>query len=193
MEVDYVKDLDFESSTLLGSGKFGEVRTAKWNRTDVAVKHLGGSDLPRDSVRALREEIRLHSSLHFSFVAPLFAASTIAPHLCLVMELASEGSLQEYLHSGCESLAHPLQTAFLYDIARGMLFLHGKGVVHRDLKSANVLMFANGHLKLCDFRLSKVKSDLSSRSTHEAVGSVQWMSPEEMDKSPASERTDLYR
>lgn len=123
----------------------------------------------------------------------MFAASTIAPHLCLVVELATGGSLQQCLHSSSEPLAHPLQTAFLYDIARGMSFLHLRGIPHRALKSANVLMFANGRLKLCDFGLSKVKTDLSSRSTRGAVGTTLWMSPEEMSGSPANERTDLYR
>lgn len=169
------------------------MRTAKWNGADVAVKHLLASGLPRDSVRALRKEIRLHSSLHFDFVAPLYAACTIPPHLCLVVELAKGGSLRQYLHSTSEPLEHALQTAFLYDIARGMSFLHAKGILHRDLKSANVLMFANGRLKLCDFGLSKVKIDLSSSSKQGAVGTTQWMSPEVMDGSPANELTDVYR
>ncbi|CAB1099821.1 unnamed protein product [Ectocarpus sp. CCAP 1310/34] len=192
VEIDYDKDLDFGGSTLLGSGGFGEVRTAKWNGADVAVKHLLTGGLQRDCIRSLRKEIRLHSSLHFEFVAALYAASTIAPHLCLVVELASGGSLQHYLYSTTVPLAHALQTAFLYDVARGMSFLHAKGILHRDLKSANVLMFANSRLKLCDFGLSKVKTDLSSRSTHGAVGTTQWMSPEEMDESPANELTDVY-
>ncbi|CAN0096500.1 unnamed protein product [Ectocarpus sp. 12 AP-2014] len=192
VEIDYGEDLNFEGSKILGSGGFGEVRTAKWNGADVAVKHLLASGLPRDSVRALRKEIRLHSSLHFDFVTPLYAASTIPPHLCLVVELAEGGSLQQYLYSTSEPLAHALQTAFLYDIARGMSFLHVRGILHRDLKSANVLMFANGRLKLCDFGLSKVKTDVSSRSKQGAVGTTQWMSPEEMDESPANELTDVY-
>ncbi|CAM9651046.1 unnamed protein product, partial [Scytosiphon promiscuus] len=176
----------------LGSGGFGEVCTAKWKGADVAVKRLLGTGLPRESVHALRKEIRLHSSLHFEFVAQLYAASTITPHLCLVVELARRGSLQKYLHASSEPLPHPLQAALLHDVARGMLFLHDRGILHRDLKSANVLVFANDRLKLCDLGLSKAKNDLSSRSKRGPVGSLQWMSPEEMDNSSANERTDLY-
>ena len=156
------------------------------------MKHLLSRGLHRDTVRALRKELRLHSSLHFDHVVQLYAASTIAPHLCLVVELASQGSLWQHLRSSSEPLAHGLQAAFLHDIARGMSFLHAKGVLHRDLKSANVLMFASGRLKLCDFGLSKVKTESSSRSKG-AVGTAQWMSPEEMDESPANELTDVYR
>ncbi|CAM9823632.1 unnamed protein product [Ectocarpus fasciculatus] len=163
-EIDYDKDLDFEGSTRLGSGGFGEVRTAKWNGSDVAVKSLPADSLHRDDVRALRKEVRIHAKLHFDHVVHLYAASTIAPHLCLVVELASEGSLLQYLRSTSEPLAHELQTAFLFDIARGMRFLHKKGILHRDLKAANVLVFANGRLKLCDFGLSKIMAESSSRS-----------------------------
>ncbi|CAN0113215.1 unnamed protein product [Ectocarpus fasciculatus] len=191
-EIDYDKDLDFEGSTRLGSGGFGEVRTAKWNGSDVAVKSLPADSLHRDDVRALRKEVRIHAKLHFDHVVHLYAASTIAPHLCLVVELASEGSLLQYLRSTSEPLAHELQTAFLFDIARGMRFLHKKGILHRDLKAANVLVFANGRLKLCDFGLSKIMAESSSRSRQGAVGAEQWMSPEEMNESPATERTDVY-
>lgn len=169
------------------------MRTAKWNGTNVAVKHLLVHGIHSDIVRALRKEIRLHSSLHFDHVVQLYAASTIPPHLCLVIELASGGSLWDYLHSTSEPLSHALQTAFLYDIALGMSFLHMKGILHRDLKSANVLMFENRRLKLCDFGLSKVKTEASSRSKRGPVGTAQWMSPEEMDESPANELTDVYR
>lgn len=193
VEVDYGKDLDFDGSNFLGSGAFGQVHTAKWNGVDVAVKHLQVHGLHDNTVHALRKEIRLHSSLHFDHVVQLYAASTISPDLCLVTELARGGSLSEYLHSSSEPLAHALQTAFLYDIARGMSFLHTKDILHRDLKSANVLVFANHRLKLCDFGLSKIKTESSSRSKLGAVGTAQWMSPEEMDESPANERTDVYR
>lgn len=169
------------------------MRTARWNDSDVAVKHLLTDGLRRDDIRNLRKEIRIHSSLRYDHVIQLYAACTIAPHLCMVVELARGGSLWQYLHSTREPLTHGQQAAFLYDIARGMSFLHKKGILHRDLKSANVLMFANDRLKLCDFGLSKVKEESASRSKGGAVGTIQWLSPEEMDDDPANELTDVYR
>eukprot|EP00903_Cladosiphon_okamuranus_P009878 g9383.t1 len=191
VEIDFDNDLDFEGSIRLGSGGFGEVITAKWNGSDVAVKYLREDD-NRDLVRAIRKEIRTHASLHFDYVVPLYAASTIAPNLCMVMEYASEGSLWKYLHENRDPLGHPLQAAFLFDIARGMSFLHSKDILHRDLKSANVLLFANRRLKLCDFGLCKIKTESSSGSSRRDVGTSQWMSPEEMNGSSATELTDVY-
>eukprot|EP00903_Cladosiphon_okamuranus_P009442 g9002.t1 len=191
VEIDYNHGLDFESSRFLGSWGFGDVRTAKWKGADVAVKHLSGG-LRKDSVHALRKEVRVHSRLHFDFVALLYAASTTPPNLCLVLELASGGSLQQYLYESSEPLSHALQAAFLYDVARGMWFLHDRDILHRDLKSANALVCANGRLKLCDFGLSKVKTDLSTMSRSRTVGTSQWMAPEVMKERPANERTDVY-
>eukprot|EP00903_Cladosiphon_okamuranus_P014201 g13194.t1 len=102
------------------------------------------------------------------------------------------GSLWDFLHSSSEPLTHALQAALLLDIARGMSFLHIKGIVHRDLESANVLVFNNLRLKLCDFGLSKGKTETSSRSKLGPAGTAQWTSPEEMDEGPANELTDVY-
>eukprot|EP00903_Cladosiphon_okamuranus_P010853 g10253.t1 len=193
IEIDFNKDLDFRGSTLLGSGSFGEVRTAKWNKANVAVKHLLTDGLRRDDVCGLREEIRLHSSLRCDHVVQLYAASTIPPNLCLVTEFARQGSLWEYLHETSEPLEHELQAAFLLDIARGMLFLHRNRILHGNLKSSNVLMFDNCRLKLCDFGFSTIKAESSSRTKRGAVvGAAQWMSPEEMEESPENELTDVY-
>jgi len=193
VEIDYGTDLDFEGSKVLGRGAFGTVHTAQYNGADVAVKHLQAHGLHDDTLRALRKEVRVHSRLQFDHVVQLYAASTTPPNLCLVTELASRGSLWDYLHLSSVPLAHPLQTAFLFDIARGMRFLHRNNIFHRDLKSANVLMFDNLRLKLCDFGLSKIKTEASSRSKAGPVGTAAWMSPEEMDGDPADELTDVYR
>ena len=194
MEVDIEKDVDFEGSIDLGSGRFGKVCTAKWMGSYVAVKRLSLDGLRQeDVIRSLRKEVQLHSRLRFDFIVQLFAASTRMPELCLVMELAPGGSLHTYLYSASELLPHPLQVAFLYDVARGMRYMHRRNILHRDLKSANVLMYPHGRLKLCDFGLSKRKTGISRRSSLEVMEAWQWMSPEEMCGHPATELTDVYR
>lgn len=188
-EINY-DELDFEGSKLLGFGSFGKVRTARWRGAHVAVKDLTSNGIDSDDIRSLRKEMRLHASLHFEFVVHLYAASTVRPNFCLVMECAAEGSLERYLRSEKMPLAHPRQVAFLRDVACGMWFLHGKKILHRDLKSANVLIFAGFRLKLCDFGLSKIKNS-SSTANRGSVGTLQWMSPEEMNGKPATEQTDV--
>ena len=188
-----MKDLNFERSVELGSGSFGTVRTAKWRGADVAVKKLMATGVRRDAIRSLRKDLKLHCSLNHKFLVRLYAASTVKPELCLVMELARGGSLLSYLRAGNEPLKDALQVSFLYDIARGMQFLHSKSILHGDLRSTNVLVSSNDHLKLSDFGLLSTKKEISNLLDHGIGGRARWMSPEEINGNPPSELTDVYR
>lgn len=177
----------------LGAGGFGAVQIGEWRGSRVAVKiiHSRGANRER-MVRELRREAAVHQDLQYAFIAQLYGACTKGDNLGLVMELAPGGSLDEYLLNSSNPLDSALQIAFLYDIARGMSFLHEEGILHRDLKSANVLMFENSRLKLCDFGLAKVKEESSGRT---GVGTAQWMAPELLmsERGSSSEQSDVYR
>lgn len=142
--------------------------------------------------RELRREAAVHQDLHYAFIVHLYGACTKGDDLGLVMELAPGGSLDKYLLKDSRPLGIALQVAFLYDIARGMNFLHEEGILHRDLKSANVLMFENSRLKLCDFGLAKVKEESSGLT---GIGTAQWMAPEllMLEQGSSSEQSDIYR
>lgn len=171
----------------LGSGSFGPVRTAKWRGTDVAVKHLKAMRLQKNDIRALRRQLRLQASLPKNkFIVPLYAASTVSPDVGVIMELAPGGSLQSYVRASSDPLEDSLQLAFMYDIARGMRSLHKRNILHGNLKSSNVLVYPNNHLKVCDFGLSKISGNGS--------GITPWTPPEEMHESPeATKLSDVYR
>lgn len=74
-----------------------------------------------------------------------------------------------------------------------MKYLHNRDVLHRDLKSTNVLVFEKDHLKLCDFGLAKLRGNVESITPHRGVGTVQWMSPEEFSEGSSTRQTDVYR
>eukprot|EP00903_Cladosiphon_okamuranus_P019878 g18271.t1 len=164
-----------------------------WDDQDAADR-LEDIETLKDDVKRERR-YSTDNRAEYTRAVKLYAASTIAPNLCMVMEYAREGSLWQFLHSSRKPLTHAMQTAFLFDIARGMAYLHMKGILHRDLKSANMLLFSNRRLKLRDFVLSKIKAESSSGSSRGAVGTGPWMSPEEMNSttgSAAPELTDVY-
>jgi len=97
----------------------------------------------------------------------------------MINEYLGEGSLFDHLHKKTPPTPIDDERMFLIveDIALGMAYLHGRKVLHCDLKSSNVLIDSNWNVKLCDFGLSMIKSKLKKHKKGR-IGTVQWMSPE---------------
>jgi len=73
------------------------------------------------------------------------------------------------------------------DIALGMNYLHGRKVLHCDLKSSNVLIDQNWNVKLCDFGLSRIKKKIDNKKSNRRIGTPHWMAPEIMRGEPYKE------
>ncbi|CAM9695898.1 unnamed protein product [Phaeothamnion confervicola] len=167
--------------TKIGEGGFGVVYSATWDHTSVAVKLLRDANTGIADVNELRRELRIHAQLNSKHIVPLYGACTMDPrHLCLVMELATQGSVWDLLHGSrrTEPLSVAMSAAMMYDVAKGMLYLHRlhPPVLHHDLKSLNLLLFDGLVVKICDFGLAKVKQ--STMSTARTKGTAAWMPPE---------------
>ncbi len=97
--------------------------------------------------------------------------------LCVVLQYCSGGSLFSRLHSYAGQ-RRPLQSivSVLRDVCAGMAYLHSKGAMHRDLKTPNVLLLADGRALVSDFGLSR--NNVSSAVTMTVIGTPHYMSPE---------------
>ena len=187
---------DIERGTILGEGGFGVVYRGKWSHIDVAVKQLKVARLSEKALTEFRTEAELHGALRHANVVQLYAVCLEAAKYCMVMELMSNGSLFNVLHNGRE-LPWSLRLSIAKDIAVGLNYLHSRGILHRDLKSLNVLLDDRMRAKLSDFGLSTLKSESSSTTTaakgKSAVGTVQWMAPELFKRgTKKSELSDIY-
>src|SRR6185437_8723456 len=82
------------------------------------------------------------------------------------------------------------------DMASGLAYLHSRSILHRDVKSLNVLLDDYGKAKLTDFGLSRTKDETKSKdllSTKQAVGTIQWMAPELFSRNPNyTQKSDIY-
>ena len=133
-------------------------------------------------------------------VIRVFGIVKIPDNLVLVMEYASGGSLRNYLNEAERPLDKKEVLDFVYDVANGMKEIYRKGVEHRDLKAANVLLDEHhGKLiaKVCDFGLSKCEdlmTHISSTSNRggSIKGTLAWKAPEEFDDEPFSQKSDVY-
>lgn len=182
------RDLVFSAERQLGEGYFGVVRKARWGEHEVAVKELT-APLSGETAGEFSEEALQLAALKHPNIVKLLAVCLESPHYCMVMELMPKGSLRNVLNSR-EDLSWDLRIRMAEEIAAGMAYLHGKGVIHRDLKSYNVLVDLDFHVKVSDFGLAKVKPEDASGIT--ACGTIRWQAPELFTGRSATKESDVY-
>uniref|UniRef100_A0A3Q1CED4 Protein kinase domain-containing protein n=1 Tax=Amphiprion ocellaris TaxID=80972 RepID=A0A3Q1CED4_AMPOC len=168
-----------------GGGSFGSVYRARWISQDkeVAVKKL----------LKIENEAEILSVLSHRNIIQFFGAIVEAPNYGIVTEYASGGSLYDYLSSDeSEKMDMGQIMTWAAEIARGMHYLHSEApvkVIHRDLKSRNVVLAADKVLKICDFGASKFLTHTTHMSL---VGTFPWMAPEVIQSLPVSETCDTF-
>src|SRR5665213_3043395 len=166
----------------LGRGGFGVVYQGTWRHTDVAVKQLLMDKISPEAAEEFETESQIMAQLRFPNIVQ-FYGFCMSPTYCIVMEYMPNGSLFSVLRSN-KPLEWPLRFRIAVDVAKGLSFLHHENILHRDIKSLNVLLDENYKAKLTDFGLSKVKAETKSHATatktnnKDSVGTVQWMAPE---------------
>uniref|UniRef100_A0ACD5Z3N9 Uncharacterized protein n=1 Tax=Avena sativa TaxID=4498 RepID=A0ACD5Z3N9_AVESA len=177
----------------IGLGSFGEVYRGEWHGTEVAVKKFLQQDISSDALEEFRAEVRIMLRLRHPNVVLFMGAITRVPNLSIVTEFLPRGSLFRLIHRPNNQLDEKRRLRMALDVARGMNYLHNctPVIVHRDLKSPNLLVDKNWVVKVCDFGLSRMKNNtfLSSRST---AGTAEWMAPEVLRNEPSDEKCDVF-
>ncbi|KAG0458346.1 hypothetical protein HPP92_023503 [Vanilla planifolia] len=177
----------------IGLGSYGEVYHADWNGTEVAVKKFLDQDFYGDALDEFRTEVRIMRRLRHPNVVLFMGAVTRPPNLSIVSEFLPRGSLYRLLHRPNCQIDEKRRIKMALDVAKGMNCLHTSAptIVHRDLKSPNLLVDKNWNVKVCDFGLSRLKHStfLSSKST---AGTPEWMAPEVLRNEPSNEKCDVY-
>ncbi|XP_074587555.1 serine/threonine-protein kinase EDR1-like [Curcuma longa] len=162
-------------------------------RPEVAVKKFLDQDFYGDALDEFRSEIRIMRRLRHPNVVLFMGAVTRPPNLCIVSEFLPRGSLYRILHRPNCQIDEKRRIKMALDVAKGMNCLHSSvpTIVHRDLKSRNLLVNENWTVKVCDFGLSRLKHStfLSSKST---AGTPEWMAPEVLRNENSNEKSDVY-
>eukprot|EP00698_Gefionella_okellyi_P021646 TRINITY_DN7060_c0_g1_i2.p1 TRINITY_DN7060_c0_g1~~TRINITY_DN7060_c0_g1_i2.p1 ORF type:complete len:532 (+),score=86.41 TRINITY_DN7060_c0_g1_i2:159-1754(+) len=171
----------------LGRGAYGEVfRAVLWGTT-VAVKQLRQRD--QIMIDDFTREVQVLSVLRHPNIVLFLAASLDG--LAIATELIKNGSLFNLIHSRPQIVTLEAAVRIARGIARGMSYLHSRKppIIHRDLKSANVLMDDLFEPKIADFGLACVRSGSFANSL---AGSPAWMAPEVLSSDRYTEACDVY-
>jgi serine/threonine protein kinase/tetratricopeptide (TPR) repeat protein len=190
----------------LGAGGMGEVYLAEDTRLgrDVALKFLT-SDAQHDPERRSRllTEARAASALRSSNIAAIYDIGEQDGHDFLVMEYVEGAVLSSRIVGGPLAVRDAVDIAA--QVADALVEAHGRGIVHRDIKSANIIVDGRGHVKVLDFGLAKFLQKPGGNSTLDValtvgqdtltgtvLGTVSYMAPEQALGRPADPRSDLF-
>jgi len=183
-EIKYA-DLDIQMPPI-GSGAYGVVNKATYKGKLVAVKTFFNKSDPLDFQR----EVLVLSQLdHPSIIA--FVGASLEPK-AIVTEFANRGSVYDIMRKNPQSLNWERVINILIDCAKGFAYLHAHDppVIHRDLKTQNILINENWNAQLCDFGISReMGSDLTMTKV---IGTPRWNAPEVLDGDSYSEKVDVY-
>lgn len=203
----------YRITDILGSGGMGVIYKAediRLNRT-VALKSLPAHMVHNeDKKKRLLREARAAASLNHPNIAIVYDVEETKGELFIVMEFIEGRSLHNVIYSSPESTMSeqkqeestdqqlgsptPINQALniAFQITDGLIAAHQKGIVHRDLKSKNIMVNSQGRVKLLDFGLARLHNASSLTNHGTTIGTVLYMSPEQANGDEVDHRTDIW-
>lgn len=203
---------DISIDTAIGEGSFGRVYSATWSGQPVAVKVLmdttsgritdplianSTSSASAPIMTKLAAEVNIMSTMHHPNIVKFIGVCSVPP--CIVTELCARGSLADVIKEASASpeaaanLGWTRRIAMAIDAAEGLQYLHSQSppIVHRDMKSANMLVTQDHQVKISDFNLSKILDD-STRSSSLGAMNPRWIALEIFDGKSATPACDVF-
>ncbi|MBA0741884.1 hypothetical protein Gogos_015005, partial [Gossypium gossypioides] len=166
----------------IASGSYADLYRGTYCSQEVAIKVLKPEQITREMLREFSQEVYI---MRFVGVLSVFDSG-----ICASSEFMARGSIYDYLHKQRGVFKLPSLLKVALDVSKGMNYLHQNNIIHRDLKTANLLMDENQVVKVADFGVARVQSQ-SGVMTAE-TGTYRWMAPEVIEHKPYDLKADVF-
>ncbi len=184
---------DYEILGVLGAGGMGKVykvRNVISDRVEAMKVLLANLALQKELADRFLREIKLLASLDHPNIAKLNTALTLDNQLVMMMEYVDGVTLASRLLRG--PIAPADAAKYSDQVLSALSYAHKLNVIHRDVKPANMMLTSQGVVKLMDFGIARPNDEAGMTSTGATLGSMNYMSPEQVRCEPVDQRSDLY-
>jgi len=179
------EELEFDQ--LVSAGSAGEVYMGYYFGTPVAIKKL--FSLPPDQKHLVAREFSMLQGVNHPNIVQFLGICDHESGIYLITEYVEHGDLFDLLIFGGEPVTWKTKIKIALQVAQAVYYLHSRKIIHRDLKSQNVLIGENMKVKLCDLGLATV-TDFEKRMT--VCGTNEWMAPEILLQDNYDDKVDVF-
>lgn len=172
------------------SGSSGDLYRGTYLGMDVAIKYLRAEHLNGSSNVEFLQEIMILRSVNHENVVRFYGACTKHRKYLIVTEYMPGGNLYDFLHKKNNTLELPVILRIAIGTSKGMDYLHRNNIIHRDLKTANLLIGDGQVVKIADFGVSRHRSQEGDMTAE--TGTYRWMAPEVINHKAYDHRADVF-
>ncbi|GMJ09851.1 mitogen-activated protein kinase kinase kinase 7, MAP3K EPSILON PROTEIN KINASE [Hibiscus trionum] len=178
----------------IGKGAYGRVYKGLdlENGDFVAIKQVSLENIVQEDLNIIMQEIDLLKNLNHKNIVKYLGSSKTKSHLHIILEYVENGSLANIIKPNkFGPFPESLVAVYIAQVLEGLVYLHEQGVIHRDIKGANILTTKEGLVKLADFGVA-TKLTEADVNTHSVVGTPYWMAPEVIEMSGVCAASDIW-
>ncbi|KAH7331996.1 hypothetical protein KP509_20G062500 [Ceratopteris richardii] len=178
----------------IGKGAYGKVYKGldSENGDFVAIKQVSLENIPPEDLASIMQEIDLLKNLNHKNIVKYLDSFKTKSHLHIILEYVENGSLASIIKPNkFGAFPESLVAKYIAQVLEGLVYLHEQGVIHRDIKGANILTTKEGLVKLADFGVA-TKLTEADANTDSVVGTPYWMAPEVIVLSGVSAASDIW-
>jgi len=190
-----IGDSEFDRNLLqpmdkFASGSSGDLYRGTYLGMDVAIKYLRAEHVNDSSSVEFLQEIMILRSVKHENVIRYYGACTKHRKYLIVTEYMPGGNLYDFLHKKHNTLELSVILRIAIGISKGMDYLHRNNIIHRDLKTANLLIGNGQVVKIADFGVSRHRSQEGDMTAE--TGTYRWMAPEVINHKAYDHRADVF-